>query len=645
MSAIAGLIRFDDASVDRAAVGRMLNLLTPYGRDAQHSLLLNGAGFLRTLLRTTPEDSLDRQPMTHAESQTLVLFDGRLDNREELAEALAIAPAELRLMADSQVALHACLRWDTSAVDRLLGDFALACWQPQARRLWLARDQLGTRPLYWHKTSDLFAFATMPKALFAIPGVERAVCEERLHDYLCLLPMIGPESFFKNIFRVEPGQILTLQGHQVSTQRYHRWDPETELQLPSDDDYLAAVSEQVERAVACRLRANGPIASHLSSGFDSSTVTALAARQLAERGEGLMAYTAVPREGFDGPVSEGWHADEGPAAQALAARFPNVTHHLIYPDGTAPVDLLNQDVDRLDRPPLNPCNLGWWNAIEADASKRGAKVLLTGAMGNISISYTGLEYLPGLFGRGRWTTWLREARALKRRHPAQRWRRLVAQSISPYLPPALWGTIERLRGRRHGAVTDYTAIHPAFMRRMDHAHRVRATRWDLSYRPWADGRRVRIAGLERLDNGDYWPGANTSGLEMRDPTADRRLIALCLSIPHHQYMRDGQTRWLLRRLMGEVLPPEILFADTKGQQAADWYEVTGANLPLMREELRRQRNSDAGQYLDLNNLMASLDDWPTTGWSEHATVQRYRLKLLRGLSVGAFVRQIDDHNG
>jgi asparagine synthase (glutamine-hydrolysing) len=645
MTAIAGLIRFDDAPVDRAVIARMLNLLTPYGRDAQQSLFLTGAAFLRTLLRITPEDSLDRQPVAHPESQTLVLFDGRLDNRDELAESLDITPAELRLMADSTLALHACLRWDTAAVDRLLGDFALACWQPRARRLWLARDPLGTRPLYWHRTPDFFAFATMPKALFAIPGVEQAICEERLHDYLCLLPMIGPESFFKDIYRVEPGHLLLLEGREISTRRHHRWDPDKELQLPSDDDYLDAFGEQLERAVACRLRASGPIASYLSSGFDSATVTALAARQLAARGEGLIAYTAVPREGFDGPVFEGRHADEGPAARALAARFPNITHHLIRPDGTAPVDLLEQDVERLDRPPLNPCNMVWVNAIQADAAGRGAKVLLTGTMGNMTISYDGREYLPWLFASGRWATWWREASALKEGHPPRRWRGLLAQSITPHLPPALGRVIERLRGRRSQALTDYTAIHPAFMRRMDSASRARATGWDLDHlRPRAVGRRKRIAALDRIDIGDHSASLNPRGLEMRDPTADRRLIELCLAIPDHQYLRDGQNRWLLRRLMRGVLPPEILCADTRGLQAADWHEAAGASLPRMREEIGRQRASGVGEYLDLDSLMASLDDWPSAGWCEPATVQRYRLKLLRGLSVGAFVRQVEDNN-
>ncbi|MDS4057719.1 MAG: asparagine synthetase B, partial [Candidatus Contendobacter sp.] len=598
MTAIAGLIRFDHAPVDRAILERMVNLLEPYGRDAQHTHFESGAAFLRTLLRITPEDRLDRQPLVHAENQTLILFDGRLDNREELAGDLGIPGEELRLLADGAIAQRACLRWDTAAVDRLLGDFALACWQPRARRLWLARDPLGTRPLYWHQKPDLFAFATLPKALFAIPGVDKAICEERLHDYLCLLPMIGPDSFFKGIYRVEPGQILVLDGEAITTHRYHRWDPDRELRLKSDDDYLEAFREQVERSVACRLRSSGLIASYLSSGFDSSTVAALAARQLAAENKLLIAYTSVPREGFDGPVPKGRHGDEGPGARALAARFPNIEHHLIRTTGTTPLDHLEEDVQTLDRPPLNPCNTVWVNAIAAAAARRGAKVLLTGGMGNMTISYTGREYLPWLFGQRQWAAWWREMRGLKRRQPAPRWRGLLLQSVAPYLPPVLWGLIERIRSGRRWVLTDYTAIHPDFMERMGHANRVKATGWDLSYRPWGDSRRMRIAVLERMDNGDYQVAANADGLERRDPTADRRLIEFCLAVPDHQYLCEGRTRWLLHRLMGDTLPPEILLAQTRGYQAADWYESMAAAIPRIREELASQQAKEVGKYLD-----------------------------------------------
>lgn len=642
MTAIAGLVSLDGGRAERRTLERMLTVLRPYGRDAGQIRLGREAGFLRALLRASPEDTLDHQPLVHAQSGRVLLFDGRLDNREELARALDIDASDLRRMADADLLLQACLRWDIEALPRLLGDFALACWVPAEQRLWLARDALGTRPLYWHRQAGSFAFATLPKALFAVPGVEKAISEERLHDYLCLLPMRGPESFFRGVYRVEPGCVLELREGRVHSRRYHSFDPEAELRLDSDEAYVEAFSEQLERAVACRLRSSGPVASHLSSGFDSSTVTALAARQLSAEKRMLFAYTAVPRAGFDGPVARGRHADEGPAAAALAARFPNIEHILIRSGERSALDGLEAFSESLDRPPLNPCNAVWTEAIKADAARRGVRVLLTGAKGNMSISYTGEPHLARLMATGRWLACWREMRAL---HASEdlRWASLARLSLGPWLPAALWRRLQAWRGDSK-AVTDYTAIHPHFLERMRHSERVRDTGWDLSYRPWSDGRRMRIAVIDRLDNGDYFAAANAQGLDMRDPTADRRLIEFCLSVPDAQYLRGGQTRWLLRRAMASLLPPEILHARSRGQQSADWYESTAAALPGMRAELERQKAKGVGRYLDLDAMQAALDAWPESGWAGRQVVQTYRLKLLRGLAVGTFIRQVESDN-
>jgi asparagine synthase (glutamine-hydrolysing) len=645
MSAIAGIIQFDGRSVDRATLERMQTLLTPYGKDTQNRWHQGTVAMLRTLLRTTPEDSFDRQPLVHAPSDITLVFDGRIDNRDELAEALGLTTADINLMADSDLVLLACLKWDTQVVDHLLGDFALACWQASRHRLWLARDPLGVRPLFWHQQPGFFAFASMPKALFAVPGIPRALCEDRLHDYLCLLPMTGPESFFKDIYRVEPGHVVVLEDERVTSHRYHEFDPHREIRLPSDGDYVEAVREQLNRAVACRLRTNGPVASHLSSGFDSSTVTAIAASQLAKQNKQLLAYTAAPREGFNAPVIKTWHADESQGATALASRFTNIEHILIRSGSQSPIDSLAEDVEKLDRAPLNICNMVWLNAIQTDAAQRGVKVMLTGSRGNMTISYDGAPYLPALLGRGQWLTLWRELKAIKKRYPNWRWRALLEHCIFPYLPPPVWLAIEKRRGRGLRKFTDYTAINPQFMNQMRSLERAKKIGWDLSYRPWANGRRMRIAAFNRYDNGEYQAGANVAGLEVRDPTADLRLIKFCLSVPDSQYLGQGQPRWLLHRLMGDVLPPQILHAHTKGLQAADWFEGVNEALPQIRQEITQLMNHERVKgYLDVETLQKDLDAWPVSGWETHAVDQKYRYKLLRGLSIGAFVRYIDDAN-
>ena len=644
MTAIAGIVRHDQGPVDRGALERMLNVLTPYGSDAQHCRPMASAGFVRTLLRSSPEDALDQQPCIDADSGWTLVFDGRIDNREELAAALELDLARLRAMADSELVLHAWRRWQRGCLPRLLGDFALAAWQPRERQLVLARDYLGTRPLLWHQGEGFLAFASLPKALFAIPGVPRELSEEGLHDFLCLLPLPAGKTLYRNIRRVMPGQCLVVEDGRPRTETWYRLDARSELRLPRDEDYVQALNEHLERAVARRLRAIGPVGSELSSGFDSSTVTAVAAAQLASRGERLLAFTSVPREGFNERTRPGTHGDEGPGARAVAAMYPNIDHILVHSEGISPMQDLDLNIEAHDRPMLNICNAVWVERMRRQAAQRGVRVLLNAAMGNMSISHDGHTLLPALFGRGRWLRWRREALGLKRALPYLTWRRLLAQSASPWVPQPLWS---RWRAWRGGGwrLADYSAVNPEFMAQMDTDARARRAGIDLTYRSEPDSRAQRIRTLHLVDFGEYSLSVNRLGLESRDPAADRELVEFCLSVPETQYLRDGQFRWLLRRTMAGRLPQEVLDCQTQGLQGADWHETVTADLPRIREELERlAAHPSAGRYLDLPALKVSLDDWPEDGWHRVSTERRYRLKLLRGLSAGAFVRYVENDN-
>lgn len=643
MSAIAGIIRLDQHPVDRAALDRMQSVLAPYGPDAQHQWRQDSAGLLRTLLRTTPEDSLDRQPLLAADGSCVLVFDGRLDNRAELAEELGLSTSDSLRLADSELAWLACLRWDTQAVEHLYGAYALACWQPLRQRLWLARDPLGQRPLFWHRQARFFAFASLPKALFCVPGIPRELCEQRMLDRLALLPLKGPESSFKDVYRVEPGQLLILEGDEVVSRRFHRFDCRHELSLPEDRDYLEAFQKHLQRAIANCLRSSGPIASQLSSGFDSSTVTALAAQQLGYLQQRLTAFTATPREGFDGPVPKGRHADESPGARALAQRFPNIDHELVRSGDASLLEGLQAHAEASDTMTHTPSNMIWVKAIHCRAQALGCKVLLTGQLGNMSISYTGETYLATLLRRGSWLTWWRELRAYRIVHRRSTLA-LIGKSIAPSLPRPLWRWLAS-RFNRHQPLTDYSPIHPEWMDQMALAERAREVGWDIGYQPRHNGRLMRIAGIERTDPGEYFMAANLHGFEMRDPTCDLRLVEFCLSVPDHQYLRNGTTRWLLRRMMADILPAEILANTSKGYQAADWYEGMSRELPRLREELESlAKHPRVAQILDVEGMQWLLDNWPESGWEQSSIIGNYRMKLMRGMAAAHYIRYVEGNN-
>lgn len=651
MSALAGLIQFDPARpIERATMDRLLSVISPYGREAQNSWERGGVLLMRALLRTTPEDRLDRQPVQSPESGRVTLFDGRLDNRQELAERLKIESPRLRLMPDSVLVATALDAWEADAIDRLLGDFALAQWDPATRRLLLARDAVGYRPVFYHQGADFFAFGSLAKVLFAIPQVPRELREDALHDYLCLMPMEPQATLYQSVYRLQPGEYLVLEDGQAKVHRYHRFGRLPVVRLADPREYIDGLREQLDRAVAPRLRALGPVASELSSGFDSSTVTAVAALLLQKTQQRLLAFTAVlPPDRRDGPVPPGFHRDEGSGAQALAARYPNIDHVLVESGGHSPLHRLDALVDLADSPILNPCNANWVQDIYQAVLARDARTLLNGWQGNLTLTYDGRGLLQSLWARGRLIAWWRVFTAMRRHYPKLSRRWFVEFSLAPYVPKALWAKYRGMGfGQNVGSsqdVSDYSAVSKQLQQRLNTDQRARRARFDLLHRGEPKGIRARADTLYRVEFAETCLAMNARGLDPRSPTMDRRLIDYCMQIPEQIYIHGGLPKWPIRELGKQLLPDAIVNSSTKGYQAADWFDSATAARAELRAELANFRQHESiGRYLDLDEMERLLDEWPESGWHRPQVEQRYRNKLLRGFAVGAFVRYVENDN-
>src|SRR6056297_165862 len=125
MTAIAGIFNLDSSRPKQSTVDRVKSSLSIYGKDAQDCLVRENAAFVRTLLRTTPEDVFDRQPLIDVKSGSVLVFDGRIDNREELIETLSLDSADAKRLPDSEIVMRACLKWANGVFKQLIGDFAL----------------------------------------------------------------------------------------------------------------------------------------------------------------------------------------------------------------------------------------------------------------------------------------------------------------------------------------------------------------------------------------------------------------------------------------------------------------------------------------------------------------------------------------
>jgi asparagine synthase (glutamine-hydrolysing) len=645
MTAIAGLWRFNGRPDVADGCARMLAAQEMYGTDALGQWSEGSVTLGRRLMRLLPEDKFDCQPLTGGGGKYILVADLRLDNRDELAAALQISDATARGLCDAAILLAAFERWDDACFDRLVGDYAFALWDKERRRLLLARDPLGSRPLHYHRGKDFIAFASMPKGLHALPEVPYAPDEERIAEFLALLPEAGSRTFFKSIERVEPGHFVWIAADGGIAARRH-WEPQRRIvKLASPDEYAEALRQHFDEAVRCRLRGEGDIGAHLSGGFDSATVAATAARLVTALDRKVFAFTAVPREGYDGPAPRNRFVDEGPHAAAVAALYPNMEHVLVRSQDRSPLDDLDRAFRLSDRPTLNICNVGWEYAINDAARGRKLCIMLTGQGGNMTISYNGMQLLPELIRRGRWLRWFREARSLV--GPGKmRWRGVLVQTFGGWIPTPIWIWLNRLVPGGSTKVSDYTAVHPDQLRNLDLAARARERHLDLAYRPHKDGVAMRLWVLRRVDLGNYHKAALGGWrIDLRDPTADRRLIEFCLAVPTEQFLHDGRFKALTRRAFADRLPRVVLDENRKGYQSADWHEKLCKIRPQLAAEIDAIGDSaPAARALDVDRMRRLVANWPSGGWGRPEIVQAYRLALLRGLSSGHFLRRTTGAN-
>lgn len=649
MTGICGSWHFDGTPGAADECARMQAALAVYGRDRSGRADIGEFALGIQLARMLPEDRYDRQPLTGADGGLFLVADARIDNRPELAEALGLDAERTRMMCDADYILAAWERWGEDALERLKGSYAFALWDARTRILRLIRDPLGQRPLFVHRSQGRVLFASMAKGLHALPDVPLAPDAERVRDHLALLPHVGPRSFFAGIDRVEPGGMLRLHANgQVEIITWYDRERDRSPRFSRLEDYVDAFRALFDRAVADSLRTTGGVAAHLSAGRDSGLVAVTAAAQLAKSGQRLAAYTHVPLPGAPLFPAAGRFGNEGPAAARTAALHANIDHILIDCVHRQVGDDFDSNFHHHEYPLLNPTNSLWESEIARTAAARGASLLLTGQHGNMTVSTLGTQRIAELLGRGHLFAWGREILAMRRKgHDSLRG--LLSVSIVPHLPQAVVIMLRRLFGRADYVLSEYTALREEIAASPAFRNHVSDIGFDTRYQAWGDVHAMRRMVLWRIDYlAMHMKGILAStGLDVRDPTGDIRLVEFLSAVPTELFLHDGETAWLFKAAFGDRLPQEAVQARQKGLQSADWATRMRQAFPALAIELERARHSPtAAALMDLDALIADAAGFPQMeGEPEtQAMATRYHLRITRALSVAHFLRKLEAGN-
>lgn len=429
----------------------------------------------------------------------------------------------------------------------IFGDFALAAWDPRDQTLLCARDGMGVRPLFINdQPGRIFAFASLPRGLHASGLVPRELDEAALLSTLLMRETPNDRSVFRGVERLAPGTWLAVSARRRKSGQHWQLSPATAGQNHCRPEEAAEeMAALVTQAVRVRLPATGPVATHLSGGLDSPSVTVLAARGLRATGRSLLAYPFLPTQHGD-YAPDG----EGKLAQTVLDQEPDIVS--IPARIGPPLDFLLPRMD-CDQPlPFDPADPDAWVCI--DAAARGAGVLFSGWGGDQGASFNGRGALAEALLAGRWWMLAREIRARSLAMGCAMSATLRGDVLSYLLPEAVQTVARRLRSR----VLDSPQM--ILTRLLRHEAMDGVTPPPPPMAPDAVANHLSLLSSQVLKRRpEHWAltGART-GIAATFPLLDRRVIEFALSLPSTMFLRGGVSRRVYRDAMIGILPNKIL---------------------------------------------------------------------------------------
>ncbi len=309
------------------------------------------------------------QPMQSYDGRYWIIFNGEIYNYIELKRYLMAKGYAFRSRSDTEVLLNLFIEEDKNCLKKLNGMFAFAIWDTQERKILLARDRLGIKPLYWYRDGKTFLFASEIKALFQSPDVKAELDQEGLQDYLTFQFCLGGKTLFKNIYEVAPGSWLEVdQQGEIESGRY--WSVNYQIDLDHSESYFVQeLKGLLQDSIDLQLRSDVPVGAHLSGGMDSSIITSLAASNLEN-----------PLHTFNGGFKEAKGKFDESNYARIVAKYNHTIHHEIFPTAQEFVDVLPSLIYHMDEPAAGPGIFPQW--MVARLAKENVKVVLGGQGGD-----------------------------------------------------------------------------------------------------------------------------------------------------------------------------------------------------------------------------------------------------------------------
>jgi asparagine synthase (glutamine-hydrolysing) len=609
MCGINGTLALADGErVDEGLLTRMRDTLAHRGPDGAGAWIDDerriGLAFRRLAIIDLSETAM--QPMPNEDGLVRVVFNGEIYNHRELRRELQALGHTFRTdHSDTEVIVHGFEEWGIDVLQRLRGMFAIGIWDARERALWLARDRIGIKPLYWTLHHGRLSFASEIKALLEDPQQERAIDEESLYHYLSFLTTPAPNTLFRGIRKLPGGTWLRVSADgAVREQRYWDvWDGVEPLTGVGEDEIAERVLDELRTSVQLRKLADVPVGVFLSGGIDSSTNAAL-----FSEGEGAPVKTFSI--GYD--ADYGSYKNEFEYARQMA-ELVGAEHHerrLTIDDA---LDFLPEMVRLQDEPIADPVcipvyfvsKLARDNGVVVAQVGEGSDELFWGYPSwKTLLDLQRYDDLPVPRTLKRAGVQLATALGKGQRREVEYLRR-GAEGL-----PVFWGGAEsfteaqkqallspRLR-RDLAGLTSWDALAPIRRRFDDGA-------WERSHLHWMSyldlNMRLPELLLMRVDKMSM--GVS---LEGRVPFLDHRFVELAMSIPEKTKTNGGTLKHILKKAVRGVIPDELIDRPKQGfgVPVYEWF------FDRLGDEARRELDSFTQQtdLLDRSEVMRYVDE-------------------------------------
>jgi asparagine synthase (glutamine-hydrolysing) len=617
MSVQFGRWNFDGDQTDPEFMRCAARFTAKYGPDGENSRIQRPVTMFFQPFHSTNESLHEQQPLM-TPAGVMLTWDGRLDSRDELMGLLSLSAG---MHTDAGIVLAAYERWGMGAFSKLIGDWALAIWDPKKQALLLAKDFAGSRHLFYTLESNRLTWSTVLHPLVLLAEHPLQISEEFIAGYLSSFPGTHLTPYL-GINAVPASTVVQIMSGRSSTHEYWQFDPFHRIHYGTDAEYEQHFRHLFAQSVRRRLRASSPVMAELSGGMDSTSIVCMADQLI---GEGKAQTTRVDTISYYDDDEPNWN--ERPYFSLVEKKRGRIGYHICV--GSTEGALLSTDDDLFlplpghDRMSLSICR-EFSRCLEASRSR----ILLSGIGGDEFLGGvpTPIPELQDLLVRLCFARFARQllAWSLQQRRP---WLHLLFETIEEFLPQPIRQLYKRPRianwlsphfVQRNAGVfwadiqrTHLTCSLPSFQSNISALNSLR--------------RQLHYAHLSEIANH-----------RVSYPYLDRDLLAFLFAIPRNQLVRPQQRRSLMRRALADLLPAEIITRRRKAFVARQPLALIESALPRIKDILQSPLVSSVG-WIEGQVLSDTLSS------AKHGHLRQV-IPLLRVLRLELWLQSIVQRN-